>query len=94
MTPTTWGVPPPPMQSETTKTLSYWEKAVGLYFNPSGDPGVQKIKELYTEIIDIMDNKRHEDHEHGAEHKRLASVAITEAQTAQMRAVKALTWKD
>jgi len=26
--------------------------------------------------------------------KRLASVAITEAQTAQMWAVKALTWKD
>jgi cell division protein FtsL len=28
------------------------------------------------------------------EHKRLASIAITELQTAQMWAVKAVTWKD
>jgi hypothetical protein len=29
-----------------------------------------------------------------SERSRLASVAITEAQTAQMWAVKAITWKD
>ena len=39
-----------------------------------------------------MDNLR--DPEATPEQKRLASVAITEAQTAQMRAVKALTWRD
>ena len=39
-----------------------------------------------------MNNLR--DPEATPEQKRLASVAITEAQTAQMRAVKALTWRD
>lgn len=73
-------------------TLTYGEKAVGLNFNPSGDQKVRRIKELYAEIIDTMNNLR--DSETTPEQKRLASVAITEAQTAQMRAVKALTRKD
>ena len=72
--------------------MTYGEKAVGLNFNPIGDAGVKRIKELYAEIIDTMDNLR--DSEATPEQKRLASVAITEAQTAQMRAVKALTWRD
>lgn len=75
--------------------LTYGQKAVGLTFNPSGDAGVQKIKELYAQIIDIMDGLRKvEAINMQWEHKRLASVAITEAQTAQMWAVKALTWRD
>jgi hypothetical protein len=40
-----------------------------------------------------MNNYRNEETESG-EGKRLASIAITEAQGAQMRAVKALTWRD
>lgn len=72
--------------------LTYGEKAVGLNSNPSGDWKVRRIKELYAEIIDTMNNLR--DSEATPEQKRLASVAITEAQTAQMRAVKALTWRD
>lgn len=74
------------------KELTYGERAVGQNFNPSGDWKVRRIKELYAEIIDTMDNLR--DSETTPEQKRLASVAITEAQTAQMRAVKALTQKD
>ena len=74
------------------KELTYGEKAVGLNFNPSEDWKVRRIKELYAEIIDTMNNLR--DSEATPELKRLASVAITEAQTAQMRAVKALTRKD
>lgn len=72
--------------------MTYGEKAVGLNFNPSGDQKVRRIKEFYAEIIDTMNNLR--DSEATPELKRLASVAITEAQTAQMRAVKALTWRD
>ena len=72
--------------------MTYGEKAVGLNFNPSGDWKVRRIKEFYAEIINTMDNLR--DPEATPEQKRLASVAITEAQTAQMRAVKALTWRD
>lgn len=72
--------------------MTYGEKAVGLTFNPSNDPTVQKIKELYAEIIDLMASMR--EVEGRTEKARLASVAITESQTAQMWAVKAATWKE
>jgi hypothetical protein len=72
--------------------MTFGEKAVGLTFNPSGDPQVDRIKRLYAEIIDICNEGREGDY--GGEQKRLFSIAITEAQTAQMWAVKAITWKD
>lgn len=71
------------------KQLSYGEKAVGLTFNPSGDETVMKLKKLYAEIIDIL-AVNHAD----SEKSRLYHIAITEAQTAQMWAVKAVTWRD
>lgn len=72
--------------------LSYGQKAVGLTFNPSGDILVNAVKLAYAEVIDTLNEKRAE--ATNGEAKRLYSVAITEAQTAQMWAVKALTWKD
>lgn len=74
--------------TETT----YGAKAVGLSFNPSGDPVVNELKRLFSEIIDICNNMRIECA--NGERARLYSVAITEAQTAQMWAVKAQTFKD
>jgi hypothetical protein len=77
--------------------LTYGQKAVGLTFNPSGDPMVTRLKELYAEIIDILNGVRSDIHTgHPARHEkvRLFSVAITEAQAAQMWAVKAQTWRD
>jgi hypothetical protein len=71
--------------------LTFGQKAVGLSFNPSGDPQVQRVKELYAEIIDLCNEARGGDRN---ERARLFSVAITEAQTAQMWAVKAITFKD
>lgn len=72
--------------------MTFGQKAVGLTFNPSGDERVQRVKELYAEIIDLC----HADRESAGrgERARLFSVAITEAQAAQMWAVKALTWID
>ena len=72
--------------------LTYGQKAVGLTFNPSGNEGVDQIKSLYAEIVDHMDALR--TNSPSPEVRRMASVAITEAQTAQMWAVKAITWKD
>lgn len=85
-----------PTEWKGTRDPSYWEKAVGLSFNPSGDESVQKIKELYAKIIDIMDQERTPVWPNfwSSERNRLASIAITEAQAAQMRAVKAITWRD
>lgn len=76
--------------------VSFGMKAVGLAFNPSGDERVNKLKTLYAEVIDILADLRAggPNQEASPEIKRLASVAITEAQTAQMWAVKAVTWKD
>lgn len=73
------------------KTLTYGGKAVGLTFNPSNDLKVQKVKELYADIIDELNEIREESTD--PEVKRLASTAITAAQGAQMWAVKAITWK-
>lgn len=71
---------------------TFGQKAVGLSFNPSGDDQVGQVKQAYADIIDKMNDLRSTTQ--SPEVKRLASVAITEAQGAQMWAVKALTWKD
>jgi hypothetical protein len=71
--------------------LSYGEKAVGLTFNPGNNKDVDKCKLAFANIIDNMNDLRNSTYD--AEVKRMCSVAITEAQTAQMWAVKAITWK-
>lgn len=75
--------------------MTYGEKAVGLTFNPSagseiGDH-VQSIKAAAAAFIDICDNLRTATD--NPEMKRMYSVAITEAQTAQMWGVKGITWQ-
>ena len=79
--------------AEAKRKRTFGQNAVGLGFNPSGDPVVNRLKTLYAEIIDIMDADRRARGWRG-ERTRLASVAITEAQGAQMWAVKAVTWED
>jgi hypothetical protein len=76
---------------EPTRELTYGEKAVGLTFNPSNDVQVQLIKQTYAKMIDVLYDLRTPG---PSESNRLLSIAITEAQTAQMWAVKAVTWRD
>jgi hypothetical protein len=71
--------------------MTYGERAVGLSFNPSGDPDVERIKKLYAEVIDFCNDARASS---SGEKARLFSVAITDAQAAQMWVVKAITWKE
>ena len=74
----------------TTKVApTFGQKAVGLSFNPT----VNRIKAIFAEAIDLCDSARKAA---GAsqETKRLYSIAITEAQGAQMWAVKAATWQE
>lgn len=78
------------MENET-KELTYGEKAVGLNFNPGGDENVNKIKKLYAEIIDLMNSLPVQTGP--SERSRLIKISITEAQGAQMWAVKAITFK-
>ena len=82
---------------------TFGEKAVGIGFNPARDPKVQQIKESYAKTIDYLENERKlvslehaitgDQAESKKEKLRQLSVAITEAQTSQMWAVKALTWR-
>jgi len=75
----------------TEQEMTYGEKAVGLTFNPSGDTAVAACKSAFAIAINQMNDLRNSTD--NPEVKRMASVAITEAQTAQMWAVKAITWK-
>lgn len=71
--------------------LTFGQKAVGLTFNPSGDPLVHDIKLASAHFIDLMNILRETTQD--PERKRMCAIAITEAQTAQMWGVKAATWK-
>ena len=78
-------------QNANSSELSFGEKAVGISFNPGGNPEVESCKRNYARIIDDLNDLRNTTSD--SEVKRLCSVAITEAQGAQMWAVKAITWK-
>lgn len=70
--------------------FSFGDKAVGLTFNPSGDPLVHELKRYFAAVIDVLQRERQT--VTSDEKKRMYSIAITEAQAAQMWAVKAATW--
>lgn len=73
------------------RELSFGERAVGITFNPSSDPKVQIIKGSLATVIDYLNDLRTE--AGPGEVGRMLSTAITELQTAQMWAVKAVTWQ-
>lgn len=78
------------MSDQDQRELTPGEKAVGLTFNPGGREDVDACKRGFAAEIDRMDALRSRTED--PEQKRLASIAITELQGAQMWAVKALTW--
>jgi len=73
------------------REMTFGEKAVGLTFNPGNNLEVHNLKVDFANIIDYLNDKRLETE--NPEVKRMLSIAITEAQTAQMWAVKATTWQ-
>lgn len=77
-------------KNEVQREMTFGEKAVGLTFNPSGNEAVQQLKEKAAAFIDACNDYRNATQD--GEVKRMLSVAITEAQTAQMWGVKAVTW--
>jgi hypothetical protein len=77
--------------SENGRPMTYGERAVGLDFNPGGDPDVAKLKQLYAQIIDFCDELRTRADWSNA--TRLYTIAIDTTMSAQMWAVKAATWK-
>lgn len=78
----------------TTREMTFGEKACGVSFNPGGLPEVDSIKSQFAALVDDLHDRRLRagvlDDKEAA---RMFSIAITEVQTAQMWAVKAATWK-
>lgn len=74
-----------------SREMTFGEKAVGLTFNPSGDDRVQRLKAMYAAIIDELHAMCYNSSSGSC---RFVDVAITEAQGAQMWAIKAATWRD
>lgn len=76
------------------REMTFGEKACGVSFNPGGNPDVDKIKRDFAAIIDgLHDRRLKAGLLEQKETARMLSIAITEAQTAQMWAVKAVTWQ-
>jgi len=78
-------------EKEIVCSQTYGQKAVGLSFNPSGSNEVDICKKGFADLIDQMEVLRK--NSANDECQRLCSIAITEMQSAQMWAVKALTWR-
>jgi hypothetical protein len=72
------------------RELTFGEKACGVSFNPSNRLDVDAIKTEFAAIVDDLNERRNATQD--LEVKRMLSIAITDAQTAQMWAVKAVTW--
>lgn len=81
----------PSEENKNGRPQTFGEKAVGLSFNPSASDLVANIKKRFADDIDEMNSLRLRTDD--PEVKRLASIAITEIQGAQMWAVKAATWR-
>ena len=74
-----------------TREMTFGEKACGVSFNPDGNPTVAQIKANFAALVDSLHNVREVCN--NGDKARMLSIAITELQTAQMWAVKAVTWQ-
>lgn len=82
-------------ENQAQRSLTYGEKMVGITFNPSNNPDVQKVKEQYAAIIDDLHAHRagiDQASEHTPHQVKFVESAIDKAITAQMAAVKAITY--
>ena len=72
------------------ENLTFGQRACGVSFNPGGLESVNTLKKAYADLVDKLNDARVFDAD--PEVRRMLSVAITELQTSQMWAVKAVTW--
>ena len=84
------------MQEETkdpVQPLTFGQQLVGLTFNPSGDPKVQRAKELCAELADLVyENNKVLSVDNTVKH-HLLHHTYGEILNAQMNVVKVLTLK-
>lgn len=83
-----------PVQAPRTKTFG--ENLVGISFNPSGNPAVNRAKELCAELADLVNDHWQQEMAYYPENSLKGHVyahAIGEILNAQMNVVKVLTLK-
>lgn len=79
--------------------LTHGQKLVGITFNPSNNPGVDRAKHLSAELIDLVDDFHNLKTDEGRamasmDRVALKSLAIQKVIEAQMAVVKYITWED
>jgi hypothetical protein len=90
---------------ETTQSQTEGQRLVGITFNPSGDPKVNRAKELCAELFDLVNNNYDNPYSSNSEIEHAVpgyedplkdtvfQSFITDCLKTQMMAVKLLTWK-
>lgn len=83
------------MDSQTTRPMTAGEIAVGMTFNPSGDEKVAKLKQLFAEAFDIVEQSVPADDGTipTSRKRKMRDAALHEIVTAQMWSVKIVTLK-
>ena len=76
---------------ENSQELTFGGKACGVSFNPGQNPEVTRIKGAFADLVDMLNDLRKIND--NPEKIRMLSIAITDLQTSQMWAVKAVTWQ-
>lgn len=76
---------------ENSQELTFGGKACGVSFNPGQNPEVARIKGAFADLVDMLNERRKISD--NSEEIRMLSLAITDLQTSQMWAVKAVTWQ-
>jgi hypothetical protein len=74
------------------KELTFGQRLMGINFNPSKDPKVDKVKALMAEVADIVESNVL-DGEQDYLYNLVRGIALKELLLAQMSAVKLLTLK-
>jgi hypothetical protein len=83
---------------ETTRELTFGERAVGLKFNPSCDDNVNKAKKIMAEALDLLKEveiEKNMSYENGIvswETNVFRTQAFNKIIDAQMSLVKYITW--
>lgn len=82
------------MDNTPKKLNSFGEHMVGANFNPSEDPDVAELKELFAKAIDKVTEIKNKRANQTYKTNVVDGEALRSAMTAQMWAVKAATFKD
>lgn len=80
-------------QQATNRPFTFGEQLVGMTFNPSADPKVQRAKQLCAELADLLNDHHNSNLPTTLFGHQLFNHAVGEILNAQMNVVKVLTLK-